>query len=78
MPENPRNMVLHMFVRLLVVRLLSCETPEGRHLGFIQNGRHRGAQLGSLEKVYNFCAVAVGQARARVCVCSLSLDSLES
>ena len=37
-----------------------------------------GAQLGSLEKVYNFCAVAVGQARARVCVCSLSLDSLES
>jgi len=35
-------MVLHMFLRLLVVQLLSRETPEGRHLGFIQKGRHRG------------------------------------
>ena len=42
-PENPRNMILHMFLRLLVVRLLSCETSESRHLGFIQNGRHRGS-----------------------------------
>jgi len=37
-------MVLHMFLRLLVVWLLSCETPE--HLGFIQNGRHRDAVWG--------------------------------
>jgi len=34
-------MVLHTFLRLLVVRLLLCDALECRHLGFIQNGRHR-------------------------------------
>jgi len=30
-----------IIVQIDIVRLLSCETPEGRHLGFVQNGRHR-------------------------------------
>jgi len=42
-PENPQKMVLSMIVLLLALKLWRKVTLSGGHLGFIQNGRHRGS-----------------------------------
>ena len=39
--DNPTKVISFMFRTILVLKLLKCLTPDGGHLGFVQNGCHR-------------------------------------
>ena len=41
--DNPTQLISFMFRTLLVMKLLKYLTPGGGHLGFVQNGCHRGS-----------------------------------
>ena len=41
--DNPTKVISFMFRTLLVLKLLKYLTPGGGHLGFVQNGCHRGS-----------------------------------
>ena len=40
--DNHTKVLSFMLRTLLVLKLLKCPTPDGGHLGCVQNGRHRG------------------------------------
>ena len=41
--DNPTKVISFMFRTLLVLKILKYPTPNGGHLGFVQNGCHRGS-----------------------------------